>query len=79
MSFVTIGDSDLDPLLWAKKPKSHHALQAVFDCATVGDPRFVEIKASLIRDGVCDESGRMVRRWDGNRWAMVGERTRAGA
>lgn len=79
MSFVTVGGGDLDPLLWARKPSSHHALQAVFDCATVGDPRFVEIKANLIRDGVCDESGRMMQRWDGLRWAMVGERMRAAA
>lgn len=71
MSFATIGDGYLDPLMWAKKPKSNYALQSVFDCARSGDQRFAEIKDNLISDGVCDESGILLQRWDGLRWVMV--------
>lgn len=62
---------DLDPLLWAKKPKSQCALALLITGAKEGDKRLAEIHARHISDGVCDESGRLLNRWDGLRWVTT--------
>ncbi len=59
---------DLDPLLWAKRPKSQCALDLLMTGAKEGDSRLVEILAGHVRDGVCNESGKLLQRWDGQSW-----------
>ncbi len=62
---------ELDPLLWAKKPKSQQAL----DLLRVGAKEFVsgfpEILAGHLRDGVCNEAGKLLLRWDGLQWVSI--------
>ncbi len=61
----------LDPLLWAKRPKSQQALDLLSVGAKEGDARMVEILAGHVRDGVCSDSGKMLMRWDGLRWISL--------
>jgi len=61
----------LDPLLWAKRPKSQQALDLLTAGAKEGDTRLVEILAGHVRDGVCTESGNLLVRWDGLRWISI--------
>lgn len=58
---------------WAKKPGSAMAMAAVVECAGKGDERFVEIVAEHKANGVCDEHGKLLRRWDASRsdWAAA--------
>ncbi len=64
-------NDDLDPLGWAKRPKSAYALHAVIETAKVGDPRFMAILEKLVADGVCTEAGKLLLRWDGMQWMWV--------
>ncbi len=59
---------ELDPLLWAKKPKSQQAIDLLSAGAKELDARLVEILTGHVRDGVCAESGKLLVRWDGVRW-----------
>jgi hypothetical protein len=62
-------DEHLDPLLWAKRPKSQSAMDLLIrGVKQGGDPRLAEIYSGHLSDGVCDESGNLLRRWDGLRW-----------
>lgn len=62
---------ELDPLLWAKKPKSQQALELMATGAKEGDARMAEILAGHVRDGLCTESGNLLVRWDGMRWISL--------
>lgn len=53
-----------DFLAWAKRPGSSMAMREVVKLAERKDERFVEILAQLKADGVCDEHGRLLKRWD---------------
>lgn len=55
-------NTNLDPLLWAKRQQSQLAVEAVFKEAK-GDPRFAEIRDKLIADGVCAEDGKVEYVW----------------
>lgn len=59
---------DIDPLGWAKFPRSSVALEYVIQASKDGDERLTEILASHIRDGVCDEQGKLLRVWSGGQW-----------
>lgn len=62
-----IGGS-LDPLAWAKFPRSANALDRVIQASKDGDERFVEILSGHVRDGVCDDQGRLLLVWSDGRW-----------
>lgn len=62
---------ELDPLLWAKKPKSQQALDLLTAGAKELDARLVEILTGHVRDGVCAESGNLLVRWDGMQWVSI--------
>lgn len=70
MSLSPIGGG-LDPLAWAKFPRSANALDYVIQASKTGDERFVETLAGHVRDGVCSASGKMLRRWDSGQWVMA--------
>ncbi len=59
---------DLDPLGWAKRPRSQSALDLLDAGAKGGDARLAEIHAKHLADGVCNGAGRITARWDGLRW-----------
>jgi len=62
---------DLDPLLWAKRPRSQCALSLLRTGAAEGSGELATILSSHVRDGVCDESGKLLMRWDGLRWVSL--------
>lgn len=57
---IARGDSR-DHLAWAREPKSQCACTAVFDGAK-RDSRLRDIRDELIRSGIADESGKLLRR-----------------
>ncbi len=67
---MKIGE-ELDPLLWAKKPKSQQALDLLAAAAKEGDTTLVGILARHVRDGVADDKGKLLARWDGLRWVSL--------
>lgn len=62
---------ELDSLGWAEKPRSQNALDLVTAGANEGDARLVAILAQLVTDGVCNEAGRLLARWDGAQWISL--------
>ena len=62
---------DLDPLLWAKRPRSQCALSLLRTGAAEGSGELATLLSSHVRDGVCDESGKLLMRWDGLRWVSL--------
>lgn len=60
----------LDPLLWAKKPRSQTALDFVRRGAA-GNTGLMEILQRNIADGICTDDGKLLRRWDGVQWVSV--------
>ncbi|HRF11312.1 MAG TPA: hypothetical protein PLR37_04125 [Candidatus Accumulibacter phosphatis] len=71
---------DLDPLGWAKRPRSQCALELLIQGAKDGDARLAEIHAKHLADGVCNDAGALLMRWDGLRWiSMVHDRMRYAA
>lgn len=60
-----------DFLGWAKRPGSALAMREIVKCAERKDDRFVAILAQLKADGVCDESGKLLKRWDGLQWVRA--------
>lgn len=55
----------LDPLLWAKKPRAQAAMDLLISGAKEGDSRLAEIHANHLADGVCDDAGKLILRFDG--------------
>ncbi len=62
---------ELASLGWAEKPRSQNALDLVTAGANEGDARLVAIRAQLVVNGVCSESGKLLARWDGLRWVSL--------
>lgn len=56
-----------DPLEWARRPRSHAAMQAIRDGAQ-SDRKLRAIYQAHIASGVCDDRGNLLQRWDGQRW-----------
>lgn len=52
MSEQVVGNTSLDPLLWAKRPQSQNAWDLIVREAKA-DPRFKEIVEKHVADGVC--------------------------
>lgn len=60
---VVGADPDRCGLLWAKRPASQVAASSVFEEAQKGNRVMESIKATLIADGICTESGRLLKTW----------------
>lgn len=63
-------DEHLDPLLWAKRPKSQAAADLI-KSGVSSDGRMAEIWQQHIADGICAEGGSLRQRWDGQRFVAV--------
>lgn len=63
----------LDPLQWARHPKSAWALDAVKTGAECGDAALQSILADLVERGICTPDGRLLQRWDGLAWVRAVE------
>lgn len=70
-------DEHLDPLLWAKRPKSQAAADLI-KSGVSSDRRLAKIFHQHVKDGVFDEGGSLVHRWDGRKWVMVSDDVRHG-
>lgn len=62
MSAQIIDNSGLDPMLWAKHPRSSNAIDAVFSGANTSGA-LAEIRDKLIADGICSEKGQAEYLW----------------
>ena len=59
-----------DGMLWAKRPKSQIAMNALYD-AKKNQGRFPALAAIFdqhVRDGIASEAGKILARWDGLAW-----------
>ena len=63
-------DEHLDPLLWAKRPKSQTAAD-LLKSGVSSDRRMEEIWRQHIANGICAEDGSLLHRWDGLRWVSL--------
>ena len=63
-------EESLDPLLWAKLPRSQSALDLLVT-GVAGDARLAEIHAKHVADGVCSLKNELLLVWDGLRWSGV--------
>lgn len=60
-------DKPLDPLDWAKRPRSQQAIDLVIR----GSATSTELKTIFsqhVEDGVCDKNGKLLMRWFQGRW-----------
>lgn len=64
MQQLTGKSEDYDPLLWAKRPKSQKAMDAVIDGAKRNDS-LRQILADLKAANICNEAGKPVKRYKG--------------
>ncbi len=62
MSTGAVG-GDLDPLLWAKEPRSTQAFEAVVVLAKDGNETFQGILSKLVEDGICTADYRLEYVW----------------
>lgn len=62
---------DLDPLLWAKRPRSQCAMDLLHAGVHEGDTQLTEIFSGHLRDGVCDDKGNLMMRWNHEQWRRV--------
>ncbi len=61
----------LDPLEWAKKPRSQWALDFLRRGSEY-DHRLLDILTNHMESGVCDDTGQnLLKRWDGQRWVAA--------
>lgn len=63
---------DLDPLLWAKKPRSQCALNLLRSGAVEGNKALAEILSGHVRRGVCNDQGKLLMRWRDGAWVSGG-------
>ena len=61
---ITGRDEDFDPLLWAKKPKSQKAIDAVIDGAKRSD-KLRQVLDDLISKDVVSTAGKLLKRYKG--------------
>lgn len=67
---AAVRPKEFDGLLWAKRPKSQAALNAVFD-AKKNHRRFPALASvfdQLVADGISTPDGMLLKRWDGCQW-----------
>ena len=61
---------EFDGLLWAKRPKSQVAMNAIYDAKKHANryPAIAAIFDQLVADGVANSTGALLKRWDGCQW-----------
>ena len=61
----------LDPLLWARKPRSQHAFYRLKAGADGGNTSLSGILGDLVEAGVCTGDGKLLYCWQGGQWVSV--------
>ena len=67
---VSFATTCSDPCGWARYPRSALALKCAREVAE-RDPEFRAIVNKHVEDGVCTAEGRLLKRWDGQRWVAA--------
>ena len=64
---------EFDGLLWAKKPKSQKAMDFIADGKKHANrfPALAEVFDYLVKEGIANELGKLLYRWDGVQWVKV--------
>ena len=64
---------EFDGLLWAKRPKSQVALNAVYDAKKHANrfPALASVFDSLVEKGIASETGKLLKRWHDGQWVRV--------
>lgn len=71
MSLQSIGGS-IDPVGWARRPRSQIALDFLRRGSERGDERLRQILADHKESRVCDETGlNLLERWNNGRWVLA--------
>ena len=67
---AAVKQKEFDGLLWAKRPKSQVALNAVYDAKKHSNrfPALAAVFDQLVSDGVASSTGALLKRWDGCQW-----------
>ena len=68
-----VKSDSFDGLLWAKRPKSQKAMDMVADAKKEHRkfPALAAIFDQHVVDGVCNEVGKLIKRWDGVNWVKA--------
>lgn len=69
---AAVRPKEFDGLLWAKKPKSQKAMDFIADGKKHANrfPALAAVFDRLLADGICNEQGKLLKRWDGG-WVNV--------
>jgi hypothetical protein len=59
-----------DPLEWAKHPRSQAAMEVIARGAKE-NRQLRRLLEAHIQSGVCNEAGKLLSRWDGQKWRPV--------
>lgn len=68
-----VSTREFDGMLWAKRPKSQKAMDFIAD-GKKDQKRFPALAAifdSLVADGIANEAGKLLKRWDGMQWVKA--------
>lgn len=70
---AAVKQKEFDGLLWAKRPKSQVALNAVYDAKKHANrlPALAAVFDKLVQDGIATETGALIKRWDGCQWVKA--------
>lgn len=64
---------EFDGLLWARRPKSQIAMNAIYDAKKHANryPALAAVFDDLVADGVASSTGALLKRWDGVQWVKA--------
>ncbi|MGB4064230.1 MAG: hypothetical protein WBK19_10435 [Azonexus sp.] len=70
---AAVKQKEFDGLLWAKRPKSQVALNAVYDAKKHANrfPALAAVFDRLVTDGIASSTGALIKRWDGCQWVKA--------
>ena len=70
---AAVKPKEFDGLLWAKKPKSQKAMDFIADGKKHANrfPALAEVFDYLVKEGIANELGKLLYRWDGVQWVKV--------
>lgn len=70
---AAVKPKEFDGLLWAKKPKSQKAMDFIADGKKHANrfPALAEVFDYLVKEGIANELGKLLYRWDGVQWVKA--------
>lgn len=73
MAVQAVKQQEFDHLLWAKRPKSQHALNAVYAAKKQVNrsPALAAVFDTLVENGIASDSGKLLKRWADSEWVAA--------